>query len=580
MNNWLTYLLEVSICHALFFLVYYVFLRNLSFFQINRIFLLVITVLGFIIPILDIPVNNNISTDKLTPIALNLQNLNFSDPVITNNEAAVSNINWLLIILSIIYFAGVSVRLCKLFNGISKVLKLINSNNITDYKGIKTIYLKEGNHSFFTFFNYMFISTSKGDISSDELRQIIKHEKVHLINNHTLDNLIMELSIILCWFNPIPYFLKREINHVHEFYADQVANENGNIEDYSRLILRLSSGENHQYLIHQFSMKNIKKRIIMLNKNKNQRGALLRYFSIVPSLILLLAIFACDYNESVPTERIVEEVNLPDNNAEIEEPPQILEPFNHLAEKYFGSNFLLSDILIKNLDGDIESGKLSWSSDEIRSLMIQLFKEKNVSESDLSSLNNFLDEWNITVISNGESKPSMVFEIPDYLRDNKRNIGSISWKGNTIYSDEYLAKYIGLKQGDFFNEETLNVKLNYNPDGNDLASLYMDKGYLFFSIDMKKINRDGNVDLVFEISEGDVFKVSKVKVTGNKKVKNDEILQMIGIKDGDIFKRSKLLESQKEIAESGLFNPKNVNPNLVPNPIEKTVEIEFQVSEL
>ncbi|XOV93200.1 MAG: POTRA domain-containing protein [Bacteroidota bacterium] len=519
MINWLTYLLEVSICHAFFFLVYYGFLRNLSFFQINRAFLLSITLLGFIVPVLDIPVGNSITSETVAPFTLNLQQLTFNDSLVSTTQEELSSINWLLVLFSIVYFSGVSFRLWKLSSGISKVFKLIRANEITDYKGLKTIYLKEGNHTFFTFMSYLFINTNKIDISSDELNQVIEHEKVHLINKHTIDNLILEFVIALCWFNSILYILKRELNHTHEFFADEVANGNGNKDSYSRLILRLSSSNGEQYLTHQFSMKNIKKRIIMLNKTKNQKSALLWYSIIFPSLIVLLVAFACDYEESVIKDK--------EQGAK--------DKYNLLVRENFGSIGQWSSIneVVDTVEIDISKNKLS--AEEIQTIMVDRLNTK---------------------------------------------IGIISWTGNTLYSDEYLSKYIGLKEGESFNEETLNAKLNYNPDGSDLSSLYMDKGYLFFTIEIKKINHEGNVDLVFEINEGDVFTVSEIKVAGNQMVNDEEIFKMISLKNGGIFNRSKLLESQKAIAESGLFDSAKVNPNIIPNPSEKTVEIAFQVSEL
>ncbi len=475
MISWLTYLLEVSVCHALFFLVYYGFLRNLSFFQMNRVFLLSVTLLGFIIPLLDIPVWNNLANDTVAPFTLNPQKLNLTDPVMTESKE-ISNTNWLILLLSTIYFSGVSLRLWKLMRGMSKVLALIKDNEISEYEGIRTIYLKDDSPSFFAFLNYLFINASKLKVSSGEFRQIVDHEKVHISNMHTLDHLLLELAIAICWINPVLYLLKRELSQVHEFSADQKARGiNGDTENYARLILRLSSNnENQQYLTHQFSMKNIKKRIIMLNTPQNQTAFMLRYLAIFPAITLLLVLFS-------------------------------FSP--------------------KSQDNEV-------------------------------------------------------------INETSQKIGNISWSGNTIHSDEFLTEYLGLKQGDPFSEEAINAKLNYHPDGSDLGSLYMDKGYLFLSINMKKTIRDEAVDLVFEINEGDVFTISKVTVSGNFKIENDNIAdhhrlsQMIEIKTGDIFNRSKLIESQRKIAESGLFDPTNVNPNLVPNPAEKTVEIEFEVSEL
>lgn len=160
-----------------------------------------------------------------------------------------------------------------------------------------------------------------------------------------------------------------------------------------------------------------------------------------------------------------------------------------------------------------------------------------------------------------------------------QNISSITWKGNTLYGDEYLNNYMGIKKGDNFNEEAITNKLNYRPEGGDLAGLYMDQGYLFFRVEIKKVNNQGNVDLTFDMFEGDIVSIGEVFISGNNKVATAEILKMIDLKAGDLFSRGKLIASQKKIADSGLFDPEKVMPNLIPNIEDKTVDIEFTVQE-
>jgi beta-lactamase regulating signal transducer with metallopeptidase domain len=142
------------------------------------------------------------------------------------------------------------------------------------------------------------------NIHSNELKQVIEHEKNHILQKHTLDNIMMELIITVCWFNPILSLMKRELNNIHEFYADQkVTQNNQDLDSYSRLILRLSSSKDeHIPLTHQFSMYNIKQRIIMLNQKKNKNSQLIRYFMIVPCISILLLAFSCE-------EKSLEETN-------------------------------------------------------------------------------------------------------------------------------------------------------------------------------------------------------------------------------------------------------------------------------
>jgi outer membrane protein insertion porin family len=108
----------------------------------------------------------------------------------------------------------------------------------------------------------------------------------------------------------------------------------------------------------------------------------------------------------------------------------------------------------------------------------------------------------------------------------------------------------------------------------------MDKGYLFFAVDVKKEEHSGRVDLFFDIIEGDIITINEIFVTGNKEVDSEKIRSLISLKPGEVFNRSKLINSQKNIAESGLVDPENVGINPFPNIDNRTVDIEFKVREL
>jgi outer membrane protein assembly factor BamA len=351
------------------------------------------------------------------------------------------------------------------------VVKLTKSNEISEYNGIKTVQLSNG-PSFFAFLNYLFINTSNLNISNDEFNQVIEHEKSHILQRHTIDNLLMELAILVCWFNPVLRVMKRELNNVHEFYADQKASTlKSNIVSYSKLILKLAFNKDSNFLTHQFSMNNIKKRIIMLNKIKDRKSVILRYLMIVPCLTILLATFSFKQKAQV--------------------------------------------------------------------------RENYVAQDSLQQI-----------------------------------IENIFWKGNKLYSDEYLTEYLGLKKGDQFDEKTVMGNLDHKPLKGDLTSLFMDRGYLMFDINLKKEIDDSHIDLTFEINEGEIYTINKVFVTGNSKVPSKEILKMTDIKKDQLFNRSKLASSQQKIIESGIFDPEKVIAYPIPHLDDGIVDIEFKVVEL
>ena len=146
-----------------------------------------------------------------------------------------------------------------------------------------------------------------------------------------------------------------------------------------------------------------------------------------------------------------------------------------------------------------------------------------------------------------------------------KKIRNITWEGNVVYNDAALNQKFRLKPGDYYNQEILDKHLNYNPDGKDLSALYMDHGYLFFNVEVdEKQVGENEVDLVFNIFEGEKVTIENIIIEGNQTVSTREILAKIPIEEGDIFSRSKLIEAQKVIAEMGYFDSKQVCINPIP----------------
>jgi len=133
------------------------------------------------------------------------------------------------------------------------------------------------------------------------------HEQVHAAQWHSADVLILEAVMIINWFNPVVYFYRRAIKHIHEFIADQRAVKTAASKtDYALLLMSQSfSIPQHQLLNHFFNGSLLKQRIIMLQKNKSQRVALLKYGLSTPLFILMLILSSATvYNSN--TVRIID----------------------------------------------------------------------------------------------------------------------------------------------------------------------------------------------------------------------------------------------------------------------------------
>ncbi|MCO5232382.1 MAG: BamA/TamA family outer membrane protein [Chitinophagales bacterium] len=157
---------------------------------------------------------------------------------------------------------------------------------------------------------------------------------------------------------------------------------------------------------------------------------------------------------------------------------------------------------------------------------------------------------------------------------------NIDFKGNAKYSNELLSKVLGIKKGDVYNTELLQKKLNMDPNGADISSLYYDDGYLFFSVDPKEMGIYGDsIDLEIRISEGPQANIKNVIIEGNDKTSENVIRRELRTLPGQKFSRTDLIRSQREIANLGFFDPQATQVVPVPNPQDGTVDIKYVVSE-
>jgi hypothetical protein len=161
---------------------------------------------------------------------------------------------------------------------------------------------------------------------------------------------------------------------------------------------------------------------------------------------------------------------------------------------------------------------------------------------------------------------------------------SITWQGNTVVATERLNQALGLQPGDAYDSLALEKRLSFSPDGKDVTSLYMDQGYLFFSV-APTVQRqpDGSVALTFKIAEGRQAQLGTITFTGTNKASAASLLEAIPLRSGDTFSRAKLMEAQKNLALLGPFDSKQVgvnpSPAMRPNAPTDLVNVEFTLVE-
>lgn len=163
---------------------------------------------------------------------------------------------------------------------------------------------------------------------------------------------------------------------------------------------------------------------------------------------------------------------------------------------------------------------------------------------------------------------------------NRYYFREINWAGNKKYSDKKLNSILGIEKGDVYNQQLLDARLFMNPEGNDVSSLYLDDGYLFFSVTpVEVLVENDSIDFEIRVYEGKQARINEITITGNTKTNDHVILREIRTKPGQLFKRSDIIRSQRELNQLGFFDPEKMNVLPKPNQEDGTVDIEYIVEE-
>ncbi len=182
-----------------------------------------------------------------------------------------------------------------------------------------------------------------------------------------------------------------------------------------------------------------------------------------------------------------------------------------------------------------------------------------------------------SVYKSGKDKIDINIEVEEgnryYFRD-------ILWTGNYVYSNDQLSRVLGIQKGDVYDLENLNKRLNYNPAGADISSLYMDNGYLFFNITPVEVRTDNDsIDVEMRIYEGEEATISDIIIKGNDRTNDHVIRREIRTLPGQKFSRELLIRTQRELSQLGYFDPEQIGMNPIPNMADGTVDIEYTLVE-
>jgi outer membrane protein insertion porin family len=149
----------------------------------------------------------------------------------------------------------------------------------------------------------------------------------------------------------------------------------------------------------------------------------------------------------------------------------------------------------------------------------------------------------------------------------------IKWVGNTVYPTWQLQQVLNMKPGDVYNQKKLTEQLSANEES-VMNYFYQNHGYIFSNADPVEVNiANDSIDLEIRVTEGPQASIRKVIISGNDRVYEDVVRRELRIKPGALYSRDDIVRSLREIAQTGHFDPENLNPGIVPDHETGTVDI-------
>nr|WP_288812258.1 M56 family metallopeptidase [uncultured Sphingobacterium sp.] len=298
MENLLTYIIQVNLLLSIIYLGYVGLLKGLTFYSLNRAYFLIGGLFAFIYPFLDL---KSLFVQRGLNMGLVGEEISFY-----MEEQDVQERLTLGGLVELVFMLGVAFLLLKFLFQLFSLLRIHMHSKADRWKTyfFRNVFIPIVP---FSFLNKIYVN--KEQHVDAELKDIFKHEDIHVKGLHSLDILLFEIILVCCWYNPFVWFMRRAIRQNLEFLTDQqVLNKGIDKQTYQYSLLNVSKKGTSIGLSNQFNFKLLKRRIMMMNKKRSSKIELSKYAFLLPILLLTGAAFTVSRAEG-SIEGVVEKAN-------------------------------------------------------------------------------------------------------------------------------------------------------------------------------------------------------------------------------------------------------------------------------
>lgn len=298
MENLLTYIIQVNLLLSIIYLGYVGLLKGLTFYSLNRAYFLIGGLFAFIYPFWDL---KSLFVQRGLDMGVVGEQIAFYI-----EEQEVQESLTLAGLVELVFMLGAALLLLRFLFQLLSLLRVHLNSKADQWRSylFRNVIIPIVP---FSFLNKIYVN--KEQHVDAELKDIFKHEDIHVKGLHSLDILLFEMILVCCWYNPFVWFMRRAIRQNLEFLTDQqVLNKGIDKQTYQYSLLNVSKKGTSIGLSNQFNFKLLKRRIMMMNKKRSSKIELSKYAFLLPVFLLMGAAFTVSKAEG-NIDGVVEKAN-------------------------------------------------------------------------------------------------------------------------------------------------------------------------------------------------------------------------------------------------------------------------------
>lgn len=294
------YSVKVAVCLTLFYLFHKLLMSRDTFHTFNRFAILSMMLLSLVLPLVHLSLDSETGINRGT---VALEGL-VAQTVVADGGNGVGDGLTLTQVLLATYVLGVVLFVGKALLSVGSLLRLIRRARCVEVRNGIRIYTMQGDISPFSWFRYIIMSEKDWQ---ENRREIVLHEMAHIRRCHSMDVAVCNMMIVFQWYNPAAWLLKRELQTLHEYEADEAVLSAGvDATHYQMLLIRKAVGERLFSMANNLNHNSLKKRITMMKIKRTNPVQKAKIAFVLPLAAMTVAAFASQKVENL-SEKVEQE---------------------------------------------------------------------------------------------------------------------------------------------------------------------------------------------------------------------------------------------------------------------------------